>query len=288
MNSDLKDMLSRLLDVSDLPKQPGDEIIRDRLAALFAGRESEGRNIPAETWSAYLTGQLDGEARSAVQRQLATSPSLLSEAILIARLLEEVEARPARIPIDLAAEAADIGRQAFAAPRAAASSVLQRSLAALALQGAPGSGIRGALEIVLGQGRQACEIVLDAAAGLLQPNQNAWSFSLAPALVTRSSSSEPAIAEAVRQADAAAMTVVADHFEGSRRIEIVIRGLSPEKAPVVLVVGEDDKQPLTRLVPFAETDTASGSVRLLYELEDLPAGRYAVLVCEPDASPDPT
>lgn len=283
MNNDLKDVLARLLLTGE--RQPGDEILRERLAALLAEQETGTESLPAETWSAYLTGQLDDEARSAVQRRLARSPALLSEAASIARLLEDVEADPAKIPADLAAKASAIGRQAFATPGTASGSALQRSLAALGLQGGQRSSIRGALEIVLGQGRQACEIVLDTAADLLRPNPSAWLFSMAPALVTRSSSGEPAIAEAVRDADAASMIVVADHFEGSRRIEIVIRGLAPEKAPVVLVVGEDDKQPPVRLEASVETDPTSGSVRLLYEFEDLPVGRYAVLVCEPDSSP---
>ena len=178
-----------------------------------------------------------------------------------------------------------MSRKAFALPRTAMGSGLQRSLAALGLHGARASGIRGALEIVLGQGRQACEIVLNTAADLLQPDPGAWSFAATPALVTRSSSGAPAVVEGVREADAASMTIIADRFEGSRRIEIVIRGISAEQAPTVLVAGEDDEQPPIRLEPSVEADPASGSVRLLYEFEDLPAGRYAVLICDPGTSP---
>jgi hypothetical protein len=282
MNNDLKDVLARLLGLTQ--EQPGDEVMRARLAALLAEGETETEVLAPEIWSAHLTGQLDPEARSAVQGRLARSPSLLREAVSIAGLLEEVEANPARIPTDIAAEASEMSRKAFALPRTAMGSGLQRSLAALGLHSARVSGIRGALEIVLGQGRQACEIVLNTAADLLQPDPGAWSFAATPALVTRSSSGAPAVVEGVREADAASMTIIADRFEGSRRIEIVIQGLSAEQAPTVLVAGEDDQQPPMRLVPSIEADTASGSVRLLYEVEDLPAGRYAVLIYEPDTS----
>jgi hypothetical protein len=288
MNNDLKDVLARLLGLTE--EQPGDEVMRARLAALLAEgeTETETETLPAETWSAYLTGQLDSEARSAVQSRLARSPDLLREAASIAGLLEEVEANPARIPTDIAAEASEMSRKAFALPRTAMGSGLQRSLAALGPHGARLSGIRGALEIVLGQGRQACEIVLNTAADLLQPDPGAWSFAATPALVTRSSSGAPAVVEGVREADAASMTIIADRFEGSRRIEIVIQGLSAEQAPTVLVASEDDQQPPMRLEPSVEADTASGSVRLRYEVEDLPAGRYAVLIYEPDTSPGAT
>ena len=286
MNNDLKDVLARLLGLTE--EQPGDEVMRARLAALLAEDETETEVLAPEIWSAYLTGQLDPEARSAVQSRLARSPSLLREAASIAGLLEEVEANPARIPQDLAEKAAAMSRQVFAVSQTAMSSGLQRSLAAFGLHGGRVSGIRGALEIVLGQGRQACEIVLNTAADLLQPDPGAWSFAAAPALVTRSSSGAPAVVEGVREADTASMTIIADRFEGSRRIEIVIRGLSAEQAPTVLVAGEDDEQPPIRLEPSVEADPASGSVRLLYEFEDLPAGRYAVLICEPDTSPGAT
>jgi hypothetical protein len=287
MNSDLKDVLARLLGPTD-ERQPGDEVIRARLAALLAEGETETETLPAEIWSAYLTGQLDPEARSAVQSRLARSPGLLREAASIAGLLEEIEANPARIPQDLAAEATSMSRQVFAVSQTAMSSGLQRSLAALGLHGGRVSGIRGALDIVLGQGRQACEIVLNTAADLLQPDPGAWSFAATPALVTRSSSGASAVVEGVREADAASMTIIADRFEGSRRIEIVIQGLSAEQAPTVLVASEDDQQPPMRLEPSVEADTASGSVRLRYEVEDLPAGRYAVLIYEPDTSSSAT
>jgi hypothetical protein len=286
MNNDLKDVLARLLGLTE--EQPGDEVMRARLAALLAEGETETETLPAEIWSAYLTGQLDPEARSAVQSRLARSPGLLRDAASIAGLLEEVEANPARIPQDLAEKAAAMSRQVFTVSQTGMSSGLQRSLAALGLHGGRVSGIRGALEIVLGQGRQACEIVLNTATDLLQPDPGAWSFAAAPALVTRSSSGAPAVVEGVREADAASMIIIADRFEGSRRIEIVIRGLSAEQAPTVLVAGEDDEQPPIRLEPSVKTDPASGSVRLLYEFEDLPAGRYAVLICEPDTSPGAT
>lgn len=283
MNNNLNDVLARLLGLSDAPLQPGDEVIRARLAALLAAEETATETLTTEPWSAYLSGHMEPEARAAVQRQIAASPALVHEAISLAQLLEEVEADPARIPADLAAEASVVGRRAFGIPEMEAGLGLRGSLAAMGLQGGLVSGVRGALEIILGQGRQACEIVLKEASNLIKPDPGAWSFAAVPALVTRSSSSSPAVVEGVREADAASMTVIADRFEGVRRIEVVIRGVSPEQAPTVLVADEEGTLLPVRRSPSVE---AKGSVRLLYEFEDLPAGRYVVLICEPAASPD--
>lgn len=281
MTNELMKILNRLFDLSET-EQPADDVVRARLAALFAASETEAdaAGIAPETWAAYFEGQLDPEKRALVQRQIAASPALLREAVSIAELLEEVAANPAKVPADLAAEVAGISRQAFSTGNPG----LQRSLAATSLQGVLGSGVRGALEVVLGQGRQACEILLNTASELIMPASGAWSFSAAPALVTRASSGGPAIVEGVRDADAASMTVTADRFEGSRRIEIVIRDIPPEKAPIVLVSAEGGEQPPTRLDPSVATDPATGAVRLIYEFDDLPAGRYVVLICDPEKS----
>ena len=183
-----------------------------------------------------------------MQRQIAASPALLHKAVSIADLLAEVAANPVKVPADLAAEVASISRQAFST----ANPALQRSFAATSLQGVLGSGVRGALEIVLGQGRQACEILLNTAADLMTPASAAWSFSAAPALVTRASSSGPAVVEGVRDSDAASMTVTADRFEGSRHVEIVTRDIPPENAPIVLVSAEGE-QLIMRLDPSIVT-----------------------------------
>jgi hypothetical protein len=292
MKNEIVEFLERALRLSDAEPQPQDDVARMRLASMLRTKQadSSAAAIAPEIWGAYLEGRLDPEQRALVQRQMAASPELAQEAASIVELLEAVAAHPATIPADLAAEVAGLSYQAFAAAPQAGSRGLRKLFESVTPQGASagGLGLRGVLEIVWGEGRQACEILIHSAADFIGPAAGAWSFAPAPAMVTRSGQSGgPAMVEGVRDEDSAGTTVTADRFEGTRHLEIVVRELPDGAAPVILVSTDGDESPPVRLEPTVIADSGSGTFRLRYEFEELPPGRCVVGFCAP-ATPEGT
>jgi hypothetical protein len=287
----LTELLDRVLGLSE-PAETSAELSADRadrakLAAILEAAEVESptMTLPLATWAAYLQGTLDAAQREHVLRQLAASPALAREAASMIDLLDQVTTHPAVVPPDLAAEVAGLGKLAFGAAQQIPDRGRRSLLDRLAPERRAGweSGLRGALKVVLGHGRQSCEILVEAAAGLLAPASDAWSFAPAPALVTRARSGQPALVDGVRTADGAAMTVTAEIFEGVSRIEIVLRNypVGPA-APVILVLAEQGDAPILALEPSIEPDAPTGTFRLQYETEGLSAGDYVVLIGEPN------
>jgi hypothetical protein len=285
MKNEIVEFLERVLRLSDAESQPQDDAARMRLSAMLKTKEADSSAvaIAPEIWGAYLEGRLDPEQRALVQRQMAASPEL-AQAASIVELLNAVAAHPATIPADLAAEVAGLSYQAFAIAPQAGGRGLRKLFESVTPQraSAGGLGLRGVLEIVWGEGRQACEILIHSAADFIGPAAGAWSFAPAPAMVTRSGrSGGPAVVEGVREEDSATTTVTADRFEGSRHLEIVVRELPDGAAPVILVANDSDESPPVRLEPTVIADPGSGTFRLRYEFEELPPGRCIVGFCAP-------
>jgi hypothetical protein len=287
----LTELLDSVLGLSEpaeaLAGPGGDEAVRAQLAALLdaAGGDEPARALPPAIWAAYLQGRLDTAERERVLRQIAASPALAREAVSMIELLDQVAAHPAVVPAELVVEVAGLGKPAFDAaerlPDRGRRSILDR----LAPERRAGweAGLRGALKVVLGQGRQSCEIVVEAAADLLASASDAWSFAPQPALVTRTRSGRPAVVDGVRSADGAAMTVTAEEFEGVRRIEIVLRHYpAGQPVPIILVADEHGDAPMLALDPSIEPDLSTGTLRIHYEAEGLAAGDYVVLIGEPN------
>jgi len=188
-------------------------------------------------------------------------------------LLDQVAAHPAVVPADLAGEVAGLSRQAFTGRTPL------RGLDRLASEQHV-SRLYGALGVVLGRGRQPCEILLDAAASLVAQTMDAWRFIPVPSPVTRSGPATSASAEGSRDADAASVTVSADLFDGEHRIEVVVCHFPADQAvPGVLVADEADASSTRRLKPSIEAEPG-GTLRLTYEAEDLAGGRYVVLIAD--------
>ena len=286
MKNEIVAFLERVLRLSDAEPQPQDDVARMRLASTLTTKEADSSAVaiaPA-IWASYLEGRLDPEQHALVQRQMAASPELAREAASIVDLLDAVAAHPVAIPADLAAEVAGLSDRAFATAQQASGRGLRKLFETMTPQGASagGLGLRGVLEIVWGEGRQACEILIHTAAEFIGPAAGIWSFAAAPAMVTRRGrSGGPAMVEGVRDEDSAATTVTADWFEGTRHLEIVVRELPAGAAPVILVANDSDESPPVRLEPTITADPGSGTFRLRYEFEELPPGRCVVGFCAP-------
>jgi len=261
--------------------------VRAQLAAMVEAAEGDSppRTLPLATWAAYLQGTLDSAERERVQHQIGASPALAREAASMLDLLVQAAAHAAVVPADLAAEIAGLGTPAFGTAERAPGRGRRNILDGLAPERRAGweAGLRGALKVVLGRGRESCEILVEVAADLLASASDAWSFAPAPALVTRTRSGQPAVIDGVRTADGAAMTVTAEVFEGVRRIEIVLRNypVGPP-VPIILVADEHGAVPMLSLDPSIEPDASTGTLRVQYETEGLPAGDYVILIGEPN------
>jgi hypothetical protein len=288
----LTELLDRVLALSEPAGASAgprvDVTARAQLAALLEAAEVEppAETLLPATWAAYLQGTLDPAEGERVLRQLASSPALAREAASMLDLLDQVAAHPAVVPTDLTAEVAGLGKPAFGAAERLPGRGRRHILDRLAPERRASwkAGLRGALKVVLGHGRQSCEIVVEAAADLLASASDAWTFAPAPALITRTRSGRPAVVDGVRSADAAAMTVTAEEFEGVRRIEIVLRNYPVgQPVPIIVIADEHGDAPILALDPSIEPDFLTGTLRLQYETEGLAAGDYVVLIGAPNS-----